>query len=304
MCNSAQHSSTGLGRRGFLRAAAGTAATAGALGAGVSLAPQASAGGRGHNRVPLDQISIQLFTLRELLGADLEGTLASLHDIGYRKVEHAGFVGRSAAQFRAALDDAGLRSTSGHSGIPQPFDAAAWGRTLADAQVVGQQFIVHPFGLNTERTRVGWQRFAADLNRAGAQARAAGLRFGYHNHQFEFLPLLDGGGRRPYDVLLEETDPRLVHLEIDLFWAWRGTNDPVDLFRLARRHPIRQFHVKDMDINASFTDPGTGLINFGRIFDVAPDGESIEYIVEHDSTGQRALTTALVGYNFLRDVRF
>ncbi|MEK8105414.1 hypothetical protein NKG94_10005 [Micromonospora sp. M12] len=74
----------------------------------------------------MDRISIQLYTLRDQLAADLPGTLDALRRIGYRRVEHAGFVGRTAAEFRAALDEAGLRSTSGHVGIPQPFDAATW----------------------------------------------------------------------------------------------------------------------------------------------------------------------------------
>jgi sugar phosphate isomerase/epimerase len=253
---------------------------------------------------------VQLYTLRNQLAIELEDSLEELAEIGYTRVEHAGFVGRTAAQFRAALDNAGLRATSGHVGIPQPFDAATWAAALADAKVLGSKYIVHPyFGADANgpiRDRAVWSAFAADLNKAGRMARQAGLRFGYHNHNAEFLPLADGSGRTGYDVLIAETDPRYVHFEVDLYWAWRGAVDPVDLFRRIGRR-VLQYHVKDMDVTSSFADPGTGLIDFGRIFRAhAVD----EYIVERDNAGSPprtpadALVTAEVGYDFLRTVRF
>ena len=103
-----------LSRRGFLRTAAAVGAS-GAL-AAPALAQKDAAGSQGHSRhrVPPDQISIQLYTLRDQLAIDLEGTLQALADIGYTRVEHAGFVGRTVTEFKAALDAAGLRATSGH----------------------------------------------------------------------------------------------------------------------------------------------------------------------------------------------
>jgi hypothetical protein len=113
-----------LSRRGFLRTAAATAAAVGASGAlaAPALAQEDAAGSQGHrrHRVPPNQISIQLFTLRDQLAIDLEGTLQALGDIGYTRVEHAGFVGRTVTEFKAALDAAGLRATSGHVLIPSP----------------------------------------------------------------------------------------------------------------------------------------------------------------------------------------
>ena len=153
-------------RRGFLRTAAATAAAVGASGAlaAPALAEQTSGSERSaRHRVPRDQISIQLFTLRDQLAIDLEGTLAALAAIGYTRVEHAGFVGRTVTQFKAALDAAGLRATSGHVLIPQPFDPAAWSTSLADANTLGSKFIVHPFfGINfatgeVVRTSAPWR---------------------------------------------------------------------------------------------------------------------------------------------------
>jgi sugar phosphate isomerase/epimerase len=304
-----------LSRRGVLRAATAGAVAVGAGAAGLIAQPAQAAGGRGHGGrrgVPVDQISIQLYTLRDQLAIDLDGTLAALAEIGYRRVEHAGFVGRTAAQFRAALDAAGLRATSGHVGVPQPFDAATWQAALADAHTLGSRYIVHPFfGVNDAgpiRDSATYRAFARDLNRAGALAKRAGLRFGYHNHHFEFFRL-DGGTRTGFDVLTEETDPDLVHFEMDLFWVTRGARDPVDLIR-ANRGRIRQFHVKDMNADGSFEDPGQGLIDFARIFRYAREAGVAEYIVERDDAGTPprapadALTTAEVGYRYLAGLRF
>lgn len=304
-----------LGRRGFLRTAAVGAAVAGGAAASIAapaLAAESPAAAL-RRRVPMDRISIQLYTVRDALTADPAGTLATLREIGYRRVETAGTAGLTTAEFRQLLDDNGIRATSAHIGIPQPFDAAAWRQSLADAITLGCRRIVHPFfGFDANgpiRSAQVYRAFARDLNRAGAMARRAGLRLGYHNHHAEFLPLDDGSGRNGYDVLTAVTNPRLVHLELDLYWAWRGAADPVDVMR-AHRGRVRQFHVKDMNIDSGFTDPGTGLIDFRRIF-ARPESDRVrDFIVERDDAGTDprqpadALDTARVGYEFLRDVRF
>jgi sugar phosphate isomerase/epimerase len=311
-----------VSRRGFLRTAATTAAVAGAAGALTTpaLAAETKSGhgdspGAAQHRVPVDKISIQLFTLRDQLAADLNGTLASLQATGYTRVEHAGFVGRTAAQFKAALDAHGIWSSSGHVSIPQPFDQAAWSAALRDANTLGSRYIVQPFfGIDfgtgaLVRDSATWRAFARDLNRAGRMAKRAGLDLGYHNHNFDFFPLTDDPSRSPHDLLAAETDPDLVHLEVDLFWAWRGARDPVDLIRA---HPgrIRQFHVKDLNQAGSFEDPGLGLIDFGRIFAHGREAGVVEFIVERDDAGTAprrpadALSTAAVGYRYLKGIRF
>jgi sugar phosphate isomerase/epimerase len=307
-----------LSRRGFLRTAVTTAAVVGTSGALASpaFAQEESTGqGRGRHRVPRNQISIQLFTLRDQLAVDLEGTLRALHDIGYTRVEHAGFVGRTVEEFKAALDAAGLWASSGHVAIPQPFDPAVWSASLADATTLGSRYIVHPFfGINfatgeVVRTTAPWRAFARDLNRAGRMARDAGLKLGYHNHNWEFFRLTDNPSRTAYDVLTDATDPDLVHLELDLFWATRGARDPVDLIR-QNKGRVLQYHVKDMNQAGSFEDPGQGLIDFARIFRHSKEAGVKEYIVERDDAGtpprqpEDALDTARVGYQFLRAIRF
>ncbi len=217
------------------------------------------------------------------------------------------------------LRAAGLRATSGHQGIPQPFDAAAWQAQLNDARTIGQRYIVHPAtpityfppdgnpaGIKGLPTSTAWKAFAADLNKAGAMARQAGLRFGVHNHFWEWAPLDDDTPLTGFDILIAETDPKLVHFEVDLYWAWFAHRDPVGLLAQVGER-ILQFHVKDMKyVNhaPTFADAGTGVIDFARIFRAAGNPGGHEYIIERDDAGANALQTAQVGYNFLSRIRF
>jgi sugar phosphate isomerase/epimerase len=309
-----------LSRRGLLRTAAATVAAVGTTTALATpeLARHEPAGGRpggGGHRIPPDRISIQLYTLRDQLAIDFEGTIAALREIGYTRVEHAGFLGRTAAHFKAVLNTNAIVATSGHVLIPQPFDAAAWSASLADAQTLGSSDIVHPFfGINfgtgeVVRTTAPWRDFARDLNRAGRMARDAGVKLGYHNHNWEFFRLTDNPSRTAYDILTDAIDPDLVHLELDLFWVTRGARDPVDVIR-QNTGRIRQFHVKDLNQAGSFADLGEGLLDFPRIFEHSRQAGTVEYIVERDDAGSAprtpadALTTARVGYDYLASVRF
>jgi sugar phosphate isomerase/epimerase len=242
-------------------------------------------------RIPLDRISIQLYSLRSLLQNDPEGTLSALADIGYRKVELAGTYGRSATEFRAILDRCHLDASSTHVGIDGDLN-----QTIADAKVLGNRSVVVPYA--NFGTIAEWEAFAGRMNTAGVTFKKAGLKLGYHNHDHEFHPI---DGVLPYDVLTAKTNKRDVHLEIDLFWAVNGGADPVELFR--RNYPrVTQYHVKDRTADGQMTDPGTGVINFPRIF-AASCHNIAEYIVEHDQPTD-PLNTAKVGFEYLRTVRF
>ena len=313
---------TGFDRRSLL-AGAGAAVAASAIGATPALAgdPHRKRGrGHGHHGggrggIPREQISIQLYTLRDLQPNDVDTMLKGLADIGYKTVEHAGFRGLSAADFRAALRKYGLKATSGHQEVPQPFDEAVWRQRVADAVTVGQRYIVTPIspivsvvdgvvkGLSTV---AAWKAYAADLNKAGMIARQSGLRLGFHNHYWEFAQLDDASPLVGFDILLTDTDPRLVHFELDLYWTWYAHRDPNHLLAYAGDR-VRQFHVKDMKYNGTtptFTDPGTGVIDFARIFKAAGNPREHEYIVERDDAGAAALQTAKVGFDYLSRVRF
>ncbi|WP_053227684.1 sugar phosphate isomerase/epimerase family protein [Solirubrobacter soli] len=162
----------------------------------------------------------------------------------------------------------------------------------------------HPQGPH-DRSR--WKAYAADLNKAGAIARQSGLRFGFHNHFWEWATLDDDSPLTGYDILVADTDPRLVHFEVDLYWAWFAHRDPAGpLAQLGDR--IRQFHVKDMKYDANhaptFADVGTGVIDFARICAAAGNPREHEYIVERDDAGANPLPTATAGFDYLSAVRF
>lgn len=262
-----------LDRRTFLGALAGGLAGLGLLGCqqrpGGAAAPWARRPG------------LQLYTVRTLLQRDMPGTLAAVAEIGYREVETAGLFGVAPEAFRAALDGNGLVSPAGHVPIEALREDA--GAALSAARTLGQQWLVVPWLGEAERTPDGYRRVAAELNRYGAAAADQGLRVGYHNHEFEFEEL--EGGVRGYDILLAETDPALVDIELDLYWAVKGGEDPVALFeRDPGRFPL--CHVKDMrDRGGAETQApvGAGEIDFARIFAHGDQAGLRHYFVEEDN---------------------
>ncbi|HYI43928.1 MAG TPA: sugar phosphate isomerase/epimerase, partial [Actinomycetota bacterium] len=149
-----------------------------------------------------------------------------------------------------------------------------------------------------------WSDFAGALNQAGAKAKEAGLQLGYHNHSPEVEPYEGNLDRRPIDTLMEETDPELVHFELDIYWCWKGGVDPIDLLK---QYPgrFRQFHVKDMNKGGDFTTPGKGTIDFVRVFKAGKKLDRInQYIIEQDNAGENAIKSARAGFKLLREVRF
>ena len=202
--------------------------------------------------MPHDRISIQLYTLRDAMGGQpgFDTVLTRLAQYGYEKVEFAGYYGRTAQQIRDQLDDLGIRASSSHEGISA--DAAALHTKLENAVTLGQRYVVVPY-LNSNSLS-DWKTWAEQMNAEAAVAKEYGLRYGYHNHAHEFTIDL-GGGLTPWEVLTSRLDPQLVHLEVDLYWAYTGgvntgAADPdrfaIEVIREAPQR-VRQFHVKDRD---------------------------------------------------------
>jgi sugar phosphate isomerase/epimerase len=307
----------GASRRSLFKGAAVGAAGMAAVGA----AAPAYAGGRhepgrgpghghGHGRkktVPHDRISIQMYTLRaattDAAGVDL--VLTRLAQYGYEHVELAGLYGLTARQLRTKLDALGLRASSSHDGISA--DATALRTKLENAATLGQRYVVVPYLNSTSLAE--WQRWADQMNAEAAVAKRYGLRYGYHNHAHEFTIDL-GGGLTPWQVLTSRLDKRLVHLEVDLYWAYTGgvntgAADPdqfaIDVVRRAPQE-VRQFHVKDRDAaTGDMADLGTGVVDFPRIFRTH---EVEQYIVENDTPDVTPLTTAAVGHLYLDHVEY
>lgn len=239
--------------------------------------------------------------------ADLPGTLAQVAAVGYKEVEFAGYFGRSPAQIRDLLARNGLTSPSTH--IPIEIMRTGWRKGLDDAREIGHQWVVIPWLSEQERGGVdSWKRLAAEFNTAGRVARDAGLRFAYHNHDFELHPVPGAAGTAgsavPLEILLSETDPALVDFEMDLYWVVKGGGDPLSYFaRFGKRFPL--LHVKDSAGAPAhqMTEVGRGSIDFPRIFAEGEKAGVRHYFVEHDSPAD-PMQSIRTSYNYMQSLEY
>lgn len=226
-----------------------------------------------------EMIALQLYTVRAHTASDILGTLRQLAEMGYRAVEFAGYANSTPREIRAALDDYGLRAISAH--VPFTGLEADPQQVLGDLQTLGCQFAVVPSLPKERRADAGGVGQVADtFNRWGELCRARGMRFGYHNHAFEFEPL---GDSTLFEQLAAGTDPALVDLELDIFWAHHAGADPIDLIgRYGERMPL--LHVKDMAPDAERSDApvGEGILPWPRILAAGAAAGTQYYIVEQD----------------------
>ena len=280
-------------RRNFFR-------TLGVATLGIASRKAAAASDVAVPRRKLDRIGLQLYTVRDLMKADLPETLAKVAAIGYKEVEFHDYFGRSPAQIRELLLRSGLAAPSTHL----PFESLqkGWQRALDDTKAMGHHWVTIPsIPDDQRRTLDDWKRNAALFNRAAAQAKSAGLRFAYHNHDVELRQI---GGRRPLDILLQETDPSLVDFEMDLYWAVFGGGNPLDFFnRYPKRFPM--VHVKDSSgpPDNRMVDVGKGTIDFRSIFAQSDEAGIKHYFVEHDNPGD-PIATISNSYDYLRGLTF
>ena len=282
------HQVRGITRRDFVQTMAG-----------VGMATVFSPLPRTAYRARLDKVGLQLYTVRDQMKADFESTLARVAEIGYKEVEFAGYFDHSPADVRAILARHGLSAPSTHIGDISP---EAWKASLDAAHTIGHEYIVVPWIPQEKRmTLDGWKQVAGDFNRAAAAARDAGIQFAYHNHDFEF-PKVDG--QVPYDVLLQNTDPKLVQLEIDLYWITKAGQDPLEYFaRWPGRVPL--VHVKDSAgaPENKMVDVGQGKIDWKRIFAKRDQAGIKHFFVEHDQPPQPFEDIA-ASYRYLSQLEF
>jgi sugar phosphate isomerase/epimerase len=209
----------------------------------------------------------------------VEDTLRRLGTLGYREVEFAGYFDRTPAQVREAVRAAGLSAPAAHV----PLETLE-GHSLAAAADAAREaghgtLIVAWLPVEVRASLDAWRAIADRFNAIGRALAGRDLRFGYHNHEFEFAPL---EGRVPYEVLLERADPKFVDLELDLYWATKAGHDPL---ALVRAHPGRfaLVHVKDASPapERRQVDVGAGTVDFAAIF-AAARGSIRHAFIEHD----------------------
>lgn len=234
-------------------------------------------------------VGVQLYTLRGDIARDAKGTIEQVAKLGYKEVETFGyrdgkFFNMPAAEFAQFLKSVGLTSPSGHyfggGYFLKDKWEEQWPALLADAKTIGQQYVVVPFLEQENRKVESYRKLAGQLNKAAEMAKASGLQLAYHNHDFEFTDL---GGQTGFNILLKETDPKLVKIELDIYWAVKAGYNPNDLFKASPgRYPM--WHVKDMDNTEKkyFTEVGNGVINFKNIFAQAKLSGMKHFFVEQD----------------------
>ena len=263
----------------------------------------------------IDRVGLQLYTVRELMKQDFDGTIAGVAQIGYKEVEFAGYDGKTPQEARAALDKNGLTSPSAHHDIEALEKSMS---AITDgANVIGQKFIVCPYLDAKLRTAEGYKHFAEALNKAGEGTQKAGIQFAYHNHSFEFAKTEGLGGKLPYDFLLTETDAKLVKMEMDLCWMTVAGQDPVAYFnKYPGRFPL--VHVKDWtkegagpqdytgavghSVEGHLANVGSGSIDWKRIFGQSGKAGIQHYFVENDDA--KSLADPRASYEYLAKLQF
>ena len=240
---------------------------------------------------------LQLYSVRDFLPKDYQGTLDKLGTIGYRQVEAAGFYNHSAADVKQAMKKAGLRCVSAHYPLPQLKPKVE--ETIAYGHALGLDYLIcsSPMLRNPPKnanwleamnamTVDDWKWNADQFNQIGEKVRAAGMQFGYHNHFFEFH---ERDGVLPYDVLLQSTDPKLVTMEMDCGWVVIGGQKPEHyLSRYPERYSM--LHIKEFNLTGwkpgmepVSTELGRGSIDYGRIFAAAKKAPIRHIFVEQEA---------------------
>ena len=267
----------------------------------------------------IERVGVQLYTVRDAMKSDFEGTIAKVAAIGYKEVEFAGYFDRSPKDVRALLDKNGLTSPSCHVG----YDVVEkkWPETLEAAKIIGHNYIICPWIDEKQRKEPdGWKRATELFNKAGEASNKAGVQFGYHNHSFEFDPAESLGGKLPYDFFLAELDPKLVIMEMDLCWISVAGKDPVAYFeKYPGRFPL--VHVKDWVKDASsssgyqgamgqsvkyggrMADVGQGSVDWKRIFAQSGKAGIKHYFVENDDP-KSAFDDIRISYDYLHALKF
>lgn len=246
----------------------------------------------------LGPIGLQLYTVREAMKLDVDGTLAKVAAVGYKEVEFAGYFDKTPQAIRAMLDAHHLTAPSAHRDYVVV--EKEWPQALDAAHTIGHKFLVCPWIDEKQRAEPGgWKRAAELFNKAGEASQKAGIQFAYHNHSFEFEPAESLGGKLPYDFFLDTLDPKLVKMELDLCWISVAGKDPIAYFdKYPGRFPL--VHVKDFvrDPNATssfsgatgsavpfqgrLADVGSGSIDWKHIFANSSKAGIQHYFVEHD----------------------
>lgn len=275
-------------RRDFLK-------SSGAMALGALFLPNLAA--RAAGKAEVKNVGIQLYTVRNEMLADATGTLKQLAKIGYKELESARsqkglYYGLQPKEIKKITKDLGMNLRSGHVALDKD-----WARTVEAAAETGQEYLICSSMPAAGQTVANYTRVADMFSKAGEDCQKAGIKFGYHNHEYEFEK---ENGKVLYDVLLEQTDPELVKMEMDLGWVILTGNDPVDYFnKYPGRFPL--WHLKDMDrAQKHSTEFGKGAIDIKKMLQNADKSKMKYFFVEQEEYAGEPMVSVQHNYNYLK----
>jgi sugar phosphate isomerase/epimerase len=242
-------------------------------------------------------VALQMYTVRDQLKEDFEGTFRKVAQIGYAGVEFAGTGDRTASELKKFLNDLGLKLAGSHVGWAAL--ESDLNRVIEDNLTLGNPYVVCPSVPQDRRGSAdGYRETARKLSQIGEACKRQGIQLCYHNHSFEFQKL---DGKYALDILYEASDPRFLQAEIDTYWVRHGGEDPAAYIRkYAGRSPL--IHLKDMEPGQErfFAEVGEGILDFKAIFEAAETGGAAWYIVEQDRCRRNPIDSARLSFENLK----
>ena len=246
----------------------------------------------------LKKVGVQLYSVRKEMMADAIGTLKKLGQIGYQEIESAqsekgNYYGLEPKEIKKILKDQGMTLRSGHTHIDKN-----WQKSIDEAAEAGQEYIICSVLPSPGQTVGNYQKSADMFNQAGEQCKKSGIMFGYHNHASEFDT---SEGKALYDVLLDNTQPGLVHMEMDLGWVIAAGKDPLAYFsKYPGRFPL--WHLKDMSLTEKKSvEFGKGGVDIIGLMKQAKQAGMKYYFIEQEEYAVTAFDSLDYDYNWLAD---
>ena len=243
---------------------------------------------------------IQLYTFRKEMLADAAATLKQIAALGFKQIESAGsekgnYYGLQPKEIKQLCEGLGMTLRSGHVHIDDK-----WQKTIQEAVDSGQEYMICSSMPAKGQTVDNYKRSAESFNKAGEECKKAGILFGYHNHDYEFE---QENGKVLYDILVENTDPSFVHLELDLGWVIAGGKDPLDYFtRYPGRFPL--WHLKDMDLAKKHsTEFGKGSLAIKKILTNAKEAGMKYFFVEQEEYSNNPLESMKINMDYLKKLK-
>ncbi len=251
-------------------------------------------------RAKVKNIGIQLYTVRNEMLTDARGTLKQLAEMGIKQIESAGsakgyYYGLSGKEMSQVCRDHGMTLRSGHVNMDNK-----WQQTINEAAETGQEYLICSSLPGRGQTIDNYKRVSDIFNKAGEECQKLKLKFGYHNHDYEFE---QQNGQVLYDVLMDNTDPKLVHMELDLGWVIASGRDPFDYFeRYSGRFPL--WHLKDMDLQKKHsTELGKGSLDIVKILKHQKQSGLRYFFVEQEEYANNPIDSMKQNMQFIGKLR-